>query len=143
MDDACPSVISMGYGVHRCGFAFVWLPAHKPAYIAPNGIIIPLIVQRRVPYISLRAIQDALRDQARAAQEVGVCVTESGQLMICATAVFTEAASIAVCDAVEPVVGASEGDASNVNEAELEVDEDAPCVKTKSRRNAKKRYNNK
>ncbi len=78
MDDACPSVISMGYGVHRYGFAFVWLPEHKPACIAPNGIIIPLIVQRWEPYISLRAIQDALRDQARAAQEIGVCVAESG-----------------------------------------------------------------
>ncbi len=124
----------MGHGIHRCGFAFVWLLAHKPAYIAPNGIIIPLIVQRRVPYISLRAIQDALRDQARAAQEVGVCVTESGQLMICATTEFTEAASIDKCDAVEPGAGVSEEDASDFSEAEVEAEEDAPITKTASKR---------
>ena len=93
LNDTC-SVLSLGTSVRRYGFAFVWLPGYKAALIAPNGTIIPLVEHRRVPHISLRAIQDALRDQAKAAQEVGVCVSEAGQLEVCATTMFTEAVAV-------------------------------------------------
>ena len=92
-----PSVMSMGMLVKDCECHFIWLHGYRPCLILPEGLIIPLVVQRNIPYISVRCIQEAQRDQTRIDALCGIHVVD-GHLEFANVAIGYEA-SAAMTDA--------------------------------------------
>ena len=57
-----PSVISVGKKVMREGFCSIWIKDKDPCMVTPNGIVVPLVCDRDVPYIKSDDIRRVSRD---------------------------------------------------------------------------------
>ena len=71
-----PAVLSVGLRCNHHGYSFFWLRGRTPAFVTPDGTIIPLDVSNDCPYVRKGGLWESVRDRSRIERLTGVSVKD-------------------------------------------------------------------
>ena len=127
-----PAVLSVGLRVQQKGFSFIWLMGKVPCLVTPDLEILPLDVVNGVPYLYEHGLHTTLRDPSDIAAACGVCVNESGQLVICSSYLgqFVDSAVAVDSCAAEPEKDSKEKEGARSQDVSADLRAGKPTTKS-------------